>query len=596
MEVAQQLCVSVIPSLNDSRGNEIVTLVAVMTAVSTIAVVLRLIGRKMSAAPYGADDFLILVALILTYGLNINEIIGVHYGYGKHQMMLSLDHAKKFLLNDWTIQIIFASAISVTRLSLLVFYHRLFPVRRFTIVAAITGCIMIGWWIAFIFAIVFSCWPIASFWNKAILGRCINEHTLAWGVTGTELATNIIMLVLPIPWLWNLRLAWTKKLALIAIFMLGCFVCVSCIVRFPLLAGLKQTDASWTIVPAGIWIIVECNIGIASVCLPLMRPLISLDFSNLSAYLSFPRSRRTGSPFTDEETKTETSSGLPYSGKLWEKPYDGPHADADGNLHHILSHSSRRLAEQHENRYPRNRTHRSRIESYSPNTSASESPKPSPPLMKVKEARASAPPGPANVPTSPLPPLRATATRSSAPPAPRTASSHDPRRDGVIFNPLQAHPPSIHNVPRDRPSQCDPLKAHRPPSIRKPQASRHRSAPLVSTSVSRKAARHHRSAPVFAPPVSAYSRFRGAKRRSNNSRRLSAEEMAERWRLWYQGRGSEVGRGLWSLEILPEGRAGGEVLPLGVVIGRKRRGEDGNGNGDSGGEGGKVVVVPRSRL
>lgn len=57
-----------------------------------------------------------------------------------------------------------------------------------------------------------------------------------------------------------------------------------------------------------------------------------------------------------------------------------------------------------------------------------------------------------------------------------------------------------------------------------------------------------------------------------------------------------MGRGLWSLEILPEGRAGGEVLPLGVVIGRKRRGEDGNGNGDSGGEGGKVVVVPRSRL
>lgn len=59
-----------------------------------------------------------------------------------------------------------------------------------------------------------------------------------------------------------------------------------------------------------------------------------------------------------------------------------------------------------------------------------------------------------------------------------------------------------------------------------------------------------------------------------------------------------MGRGLWSLEILPEGRAGGEVLPWEVVVGQKRRGEDGNGNGngDGGGEGGKVVVVPRSRL
>ena len=200
LKVAQQLCLSVIPSLDDSRGREIVSVVAVMTVVSTIAVILRLIGRRISAAPYGVDDFLIIVALVLTYALNINEIIAVHYGFGRHQLMLSLDHIKKFLLNDWTIQIIFACAISVTRLSLLVFYHRLFPVKRFTIVAVITGCVMIGWWISFLFAIIFSCYPVASYWDKAIIGgHCLNEHTLSWSITGTELATNIIMLFLPIP-------------------------------------------------------------------------------------------------------------------------------------------------------------------------------------------------------------------------------------------------------------------------------------------------------------------------------------------------------------------------------------------------------------
>ncbi|KAL8710538.1 MAG: hypothetical protein Q9220_004971 [cf. Caloplaca sp. 1 TL-2023] len=295
IEIAQQLCVSVVPSLNDSRGTEVIAIVAVMTAISTIAVILRLIGRKVSAAPYGADDVLIVVALILTYGLNINEIIAVHYGFGRHQLMLSLNYISKFLLNDWCIQIIFASAISVTRLSLLVFYHRLFPVKRFTIVAIVTG--------------------FPSYWNKAIIGHCLDEHTLSWSVTGTELATNMIMLILPIPWLWRLHLEWTKKLALIGIFMLGCFVCVSCVVRFPLLATLVQTDASWTLVPAGVWIIVECNIGIASVCLPLMRPLISVELSALSSKLPFVKSRRTASPFTDEETSI---------GKLYEKPYDGP--------------------------------------------------------------------------------------------------------------------------------------------------------------------------------------------------------------------------------------------------------------------------------
>ncbi|KAL8855202.1 MAG: hypothetical protein Q9221_000108 [Calogaya cf. arnoldii] len=320
LEVSQQLCQSVIPSLNDSRQTEIVAIVAVMTVVSTVAVILRLLGRRVSVAEYGIDDFLIVVALVLTYGLNINEIIAVHFGFGRHQLMLSLDHISKFLLNDWTIQIIFACAITVTRFSLLVFYHRIFPVKRFTIVAIITGCILIAWWIGFMFAILFSCRPIESFWNKALIDDCVNEHTLSWGVTGSELLTNVIMLVLPIPWLWDLRLACMKKLALIGLFMLGCFVCISCVVRIPLLAELRQTDASWTLVPAGVWIVVECNIGIASVCLPLMRPLISLDLSTLINLLSFSKSRRTASPFTDEEAN---SSGLPTLGKHCnEKPYD----------------------------------------------------------------------------------------------------------------------------------------------------------------------------------------------------------------------------------------------------------------------------------
>ena len=92
LEVSQQLCQSVIPSLNDSRQTEIVAIVAVMTVVSTVAVILRLLGRRVSVAEYGIDDFLIVVALVLTYGLNINEIIAVHFGFGIHQLMLCLDH------------------------------------------------------------------------------------------------------------------------------------------------------------------------------------------------------------------------------------------------------------------------------------------------------------------------------------------------------------------------------------------------------------------------------------------------------------------------------------------------------------------------
>ena len=52
------------PSLNDSRQPEILAAVIVMMALSAIAVVLRLIARKVSAARIGIDDGLMVVALV----------------------------------------------------------------------------------------------------------------------------------------------------------------------------------------------------------------------------------------------------------------------------------------------------------------------------------------------------------------------------------------------------------------------------------------------------------------------------------------------------------------------------------------------------
>ncbi|KAI4122416.1 MAG: hypothetical protein LQ338_005839 [Usnochroma carphineum] len=501
--------------------------------------------------------------------------------------MLSLDNIEKFLLNDWTIQIIFACAISVTRLSLLMFYHRLFPVKRFTIVAVITGCIMIGWWISFMFAIVFSCYPVASYWNKAIVGQCINEHTLSWGITGSELGANIIMLVLPIPWLWDLRLARAKKLALVGIFTLGCFVCISCIVRFPLLAAVVQTDASWTIIPAGIWIAVECNIGIASVCLPLMRPLIHVEFSNISTYFSLSRSRRTDSPFSDEEMKMEASSGLRSIGKLCEKPYDGPcpapviagrprHSgpwSPETTIHGSSDSGCKDPSRPLINRGYRDvRTHRSRIESYSPEkleTSDSDSPNAHLTLER-KTMRSSVSRDPRKLHNVQSPPKH-NPTRSSPPPKPRHGERNDFRQEIAIINPLKAHPPSIHKTPRHN-SQHDLLKAHWPSLHRSTKKPRHRSAPM--TLPIQKPTPRHASPPVPAAPSTLNLNRR-------NRRRLTVDEMNERWRMWYEGRGSEVGRGLWSLEIVASPRARGEEEGIPWDSGQRRETQQ---------------LAPRSRL
>lgn len=64
LSVARQLCVAAVPSLVESRGNELVTTIVVMMVIASIAVLLRLYARRISKSKIGVDDVLIIVALV----------------------------------------------------------------------------------------------------------------------------------------------------------------------------------------------------------------------------------------------------------------------------------------------------------------------------------------------------------------------------------------------------------------------------------------------------------------------------------------------------------------------------------------------------
>lgn len=64
MAAAATLCTAAVPSLNDSRQAETIASLVVMMVLSGLAVILRLVSRKISAAKFGIDDALIVVALV----------------------------------------------------------------------------------------------------------------------------------------------------------------------------------------------------------------------------------------------------------------------------------------------------------------------------------------------------------------------------------------------------------------------------------------------------------------------------------------------------------------------------------------------------
>ena len=84
------------------------------------------------------------------------------------------------------------------------------------------GLLNIAWWISLMFAVIFSCKPVQYFWDRSIPnGTCIDQNARAYGITAANFVTDLVVWLLPVPWLWGLHIQLSRKLAVIGIFLLG---------------------------------------------------------------------------------------------------------------------------------------------------------------------------------------------------------------------------------------------------------------------------------------------------------------------------------------------------------------------------------------
>jgi hypothetical protein len=96
------------------------------------------------------------------------------------------------------------------------------------------------------------------------------------GPSAVNVITDVILLVLPIPYVWSLNAALAQRLILIGIFLLGTFVAVVSVVRLSIFIGLDlaSPDVTYNLSEVFIWSSVEINVGLICACLPSLRPAV----------------------------------------------------------------------------------------------------------------------------------------------------------------------------------------------------------------------------------------------------------------------------------------------------------------------------------
>ncbi|KAI1050182.1 hypothetical protein LB506_001622 [Fusarium annulatum] len=193
---------------------------------------------------------------------------------GVHAWEASIETFNIYLMQDvYLAAFIYVLCGSLAKLALLMFYFRLSPQRWFKISVWSTAVFISGYTIGIFFAVMFACHPIAMNWDVTITeGKCINRPGLYIATAITNIISDVILFILPLPMVLQLQMPFKQKVGLMGIFTIGSLTVITSIVRVSLLPGmLKSMDLTWVIAFPSIWIIVEANLIITCATMPTLR-------------------------------------------------------------------------------------------------------------------------------------------------------------------------------------------------------------------------------------------------------------------------------------------------------------------------------------
>ncbi|TVY25562.1 hypothetical protein LHYA1_G005763 [Lachnellula hyalina] len=310
------------PVSTDSHGARILGITSFFTAFACTAVILRVYVRIFMLKMMGADDYVMLVAMVCSVAVLTFVVLEVQLGVGEHfgnpHLMMNYGQIVHWSYHHAWILII---GITCVKLSVGIFLLRLIQGKLYRASSSwqrsmlnSNRCI-IGWMaflLAFTFAcvctLIFQCLPVEAAWNFDLKAnpktKCYSPNvfrSIGLFNGAINLFTDFVFASLPIPVIVPLQINLRTKISLIFILSLGYFACAASIVKeYYLSSFFANTDNQLLVPPSSwlkrryranvvasddtfnVWSFIEINAGILAACLPTLRPLFATLIKNRS--------------------------------------------------------------------------------------------------------------------------------------------------------------------------------------------------------------------------------------------------------------------------------------------------------------------------
>ena len=118
-------------------------------------------------------------------------------------------------------EIVYTFGILFFKASALCLLGRIFPGRSFARILWALGLFVLAYSLIQTFAIIGTCVPIEAIWNPSVQGHCININDVYLVCSSLNIATDVVILAIPMPKLWRLKISTTQKVQLTVFFALG---------------------------------------------------------------------------------------------------------------------------------------------------------------------------------------------------------------------------------------------------------------------------------------------------------------------------------------------------------------------------------------
>ncbi|KAJ5359268.1 uncharacterized protein N7496_011681 [Penicillium cataractarum] len=157
------------------------------------------------------------------------------------------------------------------KLTYLFFYLRIFVSREFRIASWVCMGCACAYWVGSVLQVFLICSPFEKNWNPTLPGHCANQNVAFSTIGALNLFTDVMIILLPIRFIWKLQMSLGTKMALYGIFGLGAlYVSLSLSLSLSLFFYVDFADLPYSMIWAAFWSVTEPAIAIANACAPML--------------------------------------------------------------------------------------------------------------------------------------------------------------------------------------------------------------------------------------------------------------------------------------------------------------------------------------